>query len=148
MKRTGKPHSPAYTIPNLFYLRCNRMSRTNPGNRKEIMKTVGGFPLTRIFPCAKIGATRMWGAMGAPPVAGGATRASGRGRQMTKPRCRQGSCRAPQQENIFAPTPRMKPSACVNLGPISFIRFYIITDFFFVLSGCDAKFLTKQLDIV
>ena len=27
-----------------------------------------------------------------------------------------GAHRAPQQENIFAPTPKMKPSACVNLG--------------------------------
>ena len=27
--------------------------------------------------------------------------------------------RAPQQENILAPTPKIKPSACVQLGPIT-----------------------------
>ena len=30
--------------------------------------------------------------------------------------------RAPQQENIFAPTPRMKPSAAVNIGRSVFCR--------------------------
>jgi len=30
--------------------------------------------------------------------------------------------RAPQQENIFAPTPRMNPSACVKLGRSVFVE--------------------------
>ena len=38
-----------------------------------------------------------WGAMGAPPVAGGATRASGRGRQLRKAFESRRRCRAPQQ---------------------------------------------------
>ena len=82
---------------------------------------------------------RRWGASRLPPVAGGRRRAtsarrrcaseqppegrhlasrSGRGRCATQLRRQQGAHRAPQQENIFAPTPRMKPSACVQLGLI------------------------------
>jgi len=35
--------APAYITPNLLYLSCPGLSRTNPGNRGEIMKTAAGF---------------------------------------------------------------------------------------------------------
>ena len=62
---------------------------------------------------------RRWGAMGS--AAGGGVKrpervaAVGEGCRRTVAKDFR---RAPQQENIFAPTPRMKPSACVKLGPI------------------------------
>ena len=61
---------------------------------------------------------RRWGASRLPPAAGDRRRASGRGQQIPRSAVDAGRCRVPQQENIFAPTPRMKPSAYVKLEPI------------------------------
>ena len=92
---------------------------------------------------------RRWGASRLPPAAEGRRRAtsarrrcaseqppegrhlasrSGRGRCATQLRRQQGAHRAPQQVNIFAPTPKMKPSACVNLGPINLSSVFSRTD--------------------
>ncbi len=57
---------------------------------------------------------RMWGAMGAPPVAEEATRASGCGRQATKPFQRQGECRVPQQEELADTTQFLRCSEYKN----------------------------------
>ena len=63
-----------------------------------------------------------WGASRLPPVVGGRRRASGSGRCATQLHRQQGAHRAPQQENIFAPMPRMKPSGAVNIGRSVFCR--------------------------
>ena len=99
---------------------------------------------------------RRWGASRLPPAAGGRRRAtsarrrcaseqppegrhlasrSGRGRCATQLRRQQGAHRAPQQENIFATTPRMNPSACVNLGRSVFYRNGSISFFITQIKG-------------
>ena len=47
-----------------------------------------------------------------------------RRRAVAKARRRQGAHRAPQQENILAPTPKIKPSAAVNIGHSDFAKIF------------------------